>query len=256
MSYAEMLRVRGLSYLAGVVNYEAGQAMVAWRVARRQQTSVLSALSRMVLLAYHDLVVLFALAAVGATMSDAQQAAKLRPFCWTGLAILLALGCVVTLPPSRWKERFRTSRWGAWLEDWSWRRSARLAGVRVVYFLIFVIYAATALRLGGIPLDFLSTLGTIPLVLLADALPSASGLGTRDAALQLLISTDRPSVLLAVSLTWSLGLLLGRLSIGLVNLWRPRRESPAGVKPAQRERAKRDVPADSDVPHSLTSRDA
>src|SRR5436309_1581198 len=179
VTYRQMLRVRGLSYLAGVINYEAGQAMAAWHVARLQQVSLLSTLSRTVLLAYHDLVVLFALASLGATLSDTGWAADRRTFCWIGLAALVALGLAVAALPRQWRRKFRESRWGAWVESWTWRRSARLAGVRTVYFLIFVIYAGVGLRLCDIPLDFFGTVAMIPLVLLADALPSAAEQGTR-----------------------------------------------------------------------------
>src|SRR2546429_7198777 len=49
VTYRQMLRVRGFSYLAGVVNYEGGQALAAWQVAKLQQVSFLSTLSRTVL---------------------------------------------------------------------------------------------------------------------------------------------------------------------------------------------------------------
>src|SRR5262245_22425424 len=65
VTYGQMLRVRGASYLAGVINYEAGQALAAWQVARLQQTSLLSTLSRAVLLTCHDLFILFASASAG-----------------------------------------------------------------------------------------------------------------------------------------------------------------------------------------------
>jgi hypothetical protein len=223
LTYGQMLRVRGLSYLAGVVNYGAGQALAAWQVARLQRTSLLSTLSRTVLLAYHDLVVLFALASLGSALSAAKRAVELRPFCWIGLAGLIAVGVAVAALPHRWRHGFRASRWGAWLDAWSWPRSARLAGLRTVYFLILVAYAAIGMRLCDIRLDLSQTLGTIPLVLIpAAALPSASGLGSREVALQWLLEPERQdqdSAVLAMSLLWSSGLLIGRSMIGLVTLW-------------------------------------
>lgn len=227
LTYGAALRVRGLSYLAGVVNYEAGQALAAWHIARRQQTTLLSALSRTVLMAHHDLVVLFAMASIGATLSSDPQAVRLRPYCWTGLAVVVGLAVVPAFLPGPWRARFRASRWGAWLDSWSWGRSARLVGVRTVYFALFVVYGAIALRLCEMPLELARVVGTIPLVLLADALPSASGLGTRDTALQLLLRPQRPDALLAMSLVWSSGLLMGRFCIGVVVLWWTRNETAA-----------------------------
>jgi hypothetical protein len=225
LTYQQMLRVRGISYLAGIFNYEAGQAIAAWRVAVLQQTGLLSALSRTVLLAYHDLLVLMALGAMGATLSNDPSMATVRWFCLSGLGILIIVGLVPLMLPEDWRARLRQTRWGAWLGSWSVFRSAQLVLLRIVYFALFVIYAALALAICRIPVDHTVTLGTVPLVLLADALPSASGLGTRDTALQWLLNPQWPEqtdgVLLAMSLIWSMGLLLGRLTIGLINLWWP-----------------------------------
>src|SRR5207247_670779 len=138
VTYGQMLRARGLSYLAGVLNYGAGQAVAAWHVAGVQETTLLSTLSRTVLLAYHDLVILFALATLGSSFSTLDLAVQVRPFCWIGLAALIALGLLALALPGRVRRKFRASRWGAWLEAWSWLRSMRLAGARTVYFLIFM----------------------------------------------------------------------------------------------------------------------
>src|SRR5688500_17178676 len=54
LSYAQALAARGRSYIAGAINYELGQAALAWDLARIQGVSLLSTLSRSALLAYHD----------------------------------------------------------------------------------------------------------------------------------------------------------------------------------------------------------
>src|SRR5262249_40553817 len=76
-----------------------------------------------------------------------------------------------------------------------------------------------AMRICRLPADHSVVLSSIPLVLLADGLPNLGGLGTRDTALQLLIKTTRPDILLAMSLMWSTGLVVGRSVIGIVHLW-------------------------------------
>jgi hypothetical protein len=88
-----------------------------------------------------------------------------------------------------------------------------------VYFSIFAVYAASALEICHVPVDHQVVASTIPLVLLADGLPSIAGLGTRDTALQFLLAPDRPEALLAMSLFWSTGLVVGRSVIGLAHLW-------------------------------------
>jgi hypothetical protein len=69
IGYFESLKVRGLSYLGGAFNYELGQAGIAWGMAHRQRTSLLRMLSRTIVLAYHDAVILLAMGLVGSLMT-------------------------------------------------------------------------------------------------------------------------------------------------------------------------------------------
>ena len=107
------------------------------------------------------------------------------------------------------------TRWGAWLSQWSWRRSFRLILFRMAYFAIVGSYVATALWICGQGIAPATALAVIPLVLMATVLPSASGLGTRETALYLLLPSQRPDVLVAMGLIWSAGVIIVRLSIGL-----------------------------------------
>lgn len=219
LRYGTALASRGRSYVAGAINYELGQAALAWELSRRQGVSLLSTLTRSALLAYHDVAVLLGLGMAGTFLSNDPRVEKVRWFCSVGLCLIGALALLPFFLPQRYKRRLPHTRWGAWLESWSWARSARLAAARVVYFLILVVYAAVALEICRIPLDFRVVLSTIPLVMLADGLPSVSGLGTRETALQLLLPTEEPAVLVALSLVWTTVLVLGRATIGLAYLW-------------------------------------
>ncbi len=219
LTYRQMLHVRGISYLAGVVYYKAGQAVVALRISQLQRTGLLSALSRTVLLAYHDLLVLFGLGTLGAVLATDPRASQMRWIYATVLLLLASLSLLTFALPASQLRRLKQTRWGAWIECWSWKRSACLLMLRIFYFSIFIFYAGAALSICRILVDGSVVLGTIPLVLLADSLPSASGLGTRDAALQLLLNPQRRETLLAMSLIWSTGILFGRLAIGVATLW-------------------------------------
>ncbi|MCI0492731.1 MAG: hypothetical protein L0Z07_07325, partial [Planctomycetes bacterium] len=97
--------------------------------------------------------------------------------------------------------------------------SLQLLPMRLVYFSVLVGYAVVALAICQMPIDYKVVLSTVPLVLLADGLPNFSGLGTRETTLQLLLAPDKPAVLLAMSLFWSTGMMVGRFIIGLANLW-------------------------------------
>jgi hypothetical protein len=104
-----------------------------------------------------------------------------------------------------------------------------LAGLRLVYFGILIVYGGLALWICEIPVGPMVVLGTIPLVLVADALPSVAGLGTRETALLLLLKPDSPATLLAMSLFWSTGMIVCRLAIGLLLLWLPASRQEAAI---------------------------
>lgn len=218
-TYWRSLHLRGLSYLFGSLHYELGQAALAWGMARTQNTSVVRMVSRSVLLAYHDVVVLLGLGFAGSLLSDDPRVERVRPAVAIALSIAIAIAIVFYVLPAAWRAKV----WGAKIDElfagWSLARSLQLIPLRCVYFSIFAVYAAVALSICRIPVDHQVVASTIPLVLLADGLPSIAGLGTRDTALQLLLMPERPESLLAMSLMWSTGLVVVRSLIGLAHLW-------------------------------------
>jgi len=222
--YGRMLHVRGIAYLVGVVNYELGQGMVAWAMARHQATSFLSALSRSVVLAYHDLVVLLGLGLVGSLLANDPRATFVLWFCLVGLGLLGTVPLALIVMPPNQKERFKRTRFGAWLDDWTLGRSVRLALLRGVYFAILMVYAWVGLEVCSVNVDLMVVVSTIPLVLVADALPSVSGLGVRETALTTLLNppAELQAAVVALSLLWTTGMIVGRALIGLGNLWLPR----------------------------------
>lgn len=218
--YLAAIRARGLAYLLGAFNYELGEALVAWRISRVQKTSYIATLSRSVVLAYHDALLLAGAGLAGALVADDLPVApRVRLLCIVLLAGLLAAGAAIALLPRNLRRRFEATRWGAWLESWTWSRSLRLLLLRVVYYAFFGVYATAVLRISGIELSWAAMLGTIPIVLLAVTLPSVSGLGPRETALCVLLGPEHREVLLAIGLFMSTGQMLSRLAIGLVNLW-------------------------------------
>jgi hypothetical protein len=269
-SYWRSLHLRGLSYLAGSLHYELGQAALAWGMARTQNTSVVRMLSRSVLLAIHDIVVLLGLGLAGSMFTSDPRVERVRPAVTMALSVAVAIALLFWLLPVRLRAKVavvllglvlaeslftsdarteriwplvalaialaaavvtwlflltaeqRTKVWAKVEElfaGWSLLRTLRLMLLRCVYFSIFAVYAAVALAICHIAVDHQVVASTIPLVLLADGLPSVAGLGTRDTALQLLLTPDRPEALLAMSLIWSTGLIVVRSAIGLAHLW-------------------------------------
>jgi hypothetical protein len=220
ISFWQALHLRGLTYLGGSLNYELGQAALAWGMARLQGASLVNMLARSVLLAYHDILVLLFAGGLGALLTDDERVVGLRPFIATGLAVALAIGILVWILPARWLTRLRSADKSLLLAGWSLARSVRLVPLRVGYFAILVVYATVALAICKIPVDWQVALSTVPLVLLADGLPSFASLGSRETVLHLVLAPGESNpTLVAMSLMWSIGMVVVRLLIATVHLW-------------------------------------
>jgi hypothetical protein len=106
------------------------------------------------------------------------------------------------------------------LAGWSLSRSLKLLPLRMVYFGILVLYASTALAICRLAVDWEVVLSTVPLVVLADGLPSFASLGSREAMLHLTLAPgEHNATLVAMSLMWSVGMIVGRLLIATVHMW-------------------------------------
>jgi hypothetical protein len=220
ISYWQALHLRGLTYWAGAFNYELGQATLAWGMARLQGATIARMLARSILLAYHDVVVLLAAGSFGSLLTDDARVARLRPFLLIALAVCLVLGFLVWMMPDRLRAWIRRGNKNSILDGWSLRRSLQLLPLRFVYFSILLIYGAVALAICRLPVDWKVVFSTVPLVLLADGLPSFAGLGTRETMLHVLLSPDEPNpTLIAMSLFWTIGMIVGRLLLATGHLW-------------------------------------
>jgi hypothetical protein len=220
LHYFETLHARGSSYLLSALNYDLGQGVLVWKMARARGISLLAALGLGLLLAYHDLLVLLGLGWIGASLNSDARAVLWQTFCVCGLLGLLVLAIAAWLLPGCWRVRLLQTRWGSWIGSWTWRRSMMLLFLRSVYYSFFLLYAAVGLAFCLIPISLKTVCSVVPLVLLVDGLPiSISGLGTRETTLLYLLDPDQPATLLAFSLIWSSGLMLGRLAIGLACWW-------------------------------------
>lgn len=223
-SFQVALQARGTSYLAGAFNYGLGQGVLAWMMAEAQGMTLVAALSRLMLLAYHDMGVLFGLGLLSSVTSDDPPLRRAAVICTIGLTVTTALAILIRFMPTSWRTRLKATRWGAWLEIWSWKRSVQLALLRVVNFAISMIYAAAALSLCGVVWDLKALLTAVPLIQLTEGLPiGMSGLGTRETTLVHVLEGDQAEVILAVGLIWSSGLIVGRTAIGLGHLWLSRK---------------------------------
>lgn len=220
ISYWHALHLRGLTYLAGSFNYELGQATLAWGMARLQGATIAHMLARSILLAYHDVVVLLTVGCLGSLLTDDSRVVRLRPYLWLALAISLLVGFLVWILPTRVRVWLRRGDKNSILDGWSLLRSLQLLPLRFIYFGILLVYGAVALSICRLPVDWQVVFSTVPLVLLADGLPSFAGLGTRETMLLMLLSpVEGNPTLVAMSLFWSTGMIVGRLLLATAHLW-------------------------------------
>jgi hypothetical protein len=235
LSYLQMLKARGKSFLLGAWNQGLGQAAVAWEIARLQHSSVRAALTGSLILSWHEGLILSTAALAASPWVDYPGIAHVRGFCATLLAALLAAAWLLRLLPAKSWRWARERPWGAALAAWSYRRSLRLVLLRVVYFAMVGVYVPAALWLCGQGIGLATAAATVPLVLMASVLPSASGLGTRETALYLLLPSRQPDVIVAMGVLWSTGVIVVRLLIGLAWLWFDRSAVSGEAAPVQRQ---------------------
>jgi hypothetical protein len=155
-----------------------------------------------------------------------------RPWRWVcigGLAGLGLLTAALKLLPDRWRGRLAAKPWASWLAWLNWRRAFILWGLRLVMFLLVLVYAGVGLMICRLPADPLTVMGVIPFVLMAESLPGTAGLGERETALVYLYpgGSEQRAVLLSFGLIWSTVVILGRVAIGLVSWYLPRRSPNA-----------------------------
>jgi hypothetical protein len=160
-------------------------------------------------------------ASLGSLLTSDPRVVRVRPYLAVAIVVVAAIALLFRLLPRAIRTRFRAPDGESYLEGWSFARSLRLIPMRFVYFGILLVYAIVALHICDIPIDRGVTVSAMPLVLLADGLPSFAGMGTRETSLQLLLDPgrERAPMLLAMSFFWSTGLLTGRLAIALAILW-------------------------------------
>ncbi len=198
-----------------------GQATLAWHLSRAQEQPLAAALARCAVLALHDLAVLLGLGLAAALVNSDPRVQPLRWVCGSGFILMTALNLGMTWLPPRWRQR--RARWAGWVQGWSWRDSLTLAGLRLVLFVLLGTYVVVGLGLIGIgPSTHIAT-GVVPLSLVAEAMPSVSGLGSRDAALLAILhpGAEEQARVLGFTLIWSTGLMVCRLLIGVVACWFP-----------------------------------
>ncbi|HJT77753.1 MAG TPA: lysylphosphatidylglycerol synthase transmembrane domain-containing protein [Gemmataceae bacterium] len=224
LPFRSVLRARADSSVWTAVNVEIGQGVMAAELARAGYVSVAAVASRTILAALVDFSCLLTLGLVGWFLRPDPRVAWIEWVCVVGLAVLGALAGAVWLLPRRWKQWLIHKHWMEWLAWWRWRHSLLLWGQRLVLFVLVLVYAGLGLAVCGVHVTARLVLGVIPFALVSEAIPSSGGLGTREAALLLLLNPtggERAAVI-GFSLIWTVVVMLGRIVIGLASHFLPR----------------------------------
>jgi hypothetical protein len=224
VSVRRLLPLRGASYLAMAVSYDAAQATLAFALHRRLALP-LAALAGTFLFYYlTDLLTIGSLAALGSLAVPADLRRVLLPLLATGLAglagALLAARALGGLPPARLPSFLRGSRLLATLGAARARDVLEFALLRAGFYASFVAFAAASLPTFGIQVPLAALVAFVPLVMSVSALPiTAAGIGSTQLMMGALYGryADAEAVL-AYSLVYTATLVLFRVPIGLVCL--------------------------------------
>jgi hypothetical protein len=173
MSFAEVLLVRGATYLLAAINYNVGQGAIVYFVHRNAGTTIMRGIATTLLVLGINVLVLLFLATGGLVVApDVPRAVKiLVTIAWVGLAIYIAL---IKLRP-RWLDKpiFEA------LLNAGFGGHARAVLVRIPHIAALVAFQFTALHAFSVRMPLVDALATLPVVFLVAVLPiSVQGLGT------------------------------------------------------------------------------
>jgi hypothetical protein len=212
-------RIKSASYLLGVVNYALGAAALTVLLRKRAETGVGESASIVLLIAAIDMIVVLSLA----TMSGV-DAGDEAPAVRAGIVALAGLGffggmALLRAPRSLGPlERIRKLAVFDALRTASLRRIGQVAALRISFSALFIALAGAAFFAFEIEIRTSQLIFGMMVVGLVSALPIAvAGLGTGQAAtLWVFRGVATPGELLALSLVLSAGMILLRVSMGVL----------------------------------------
>ena len=220
LSWAEARALRGVTYIVAAINWNIGTASVVLYLRRLKQIPVLESTSSVFLYTSFDALVLVTLAFFGASIfGESPEILQVQRGAGVAFgAILVTLTMLMSSKPGwGWLARART-----WPIFVAFRRArprdfAVLLAIRLTYFAGFVTVFTLGARAFGVELPRLLAVASVPLVLMAGALPIApAGLGTQ-AATMLFFWSDHGSQaqIVAFGLLFPIVITLARVFLGL-----------------------------------------
>jgi hypothetical protein len=189
-SYAEVLVVRGATYLLAAINYNVGQGAIVYFVHRARGVPVMRGVATILLIMGVNVLALLVLASVGLVVAPEvpHAIAVVVGIAYAGLAVYAV---VVAVKP----------RWLATRPLFDVLLSAGLTGhgralaVRVPHIAALVIYQTAMLRAFGVTVPIVQAIAALPIVFFIAVLPiSVQGLGTTQAAMVFFFARYAPGV--------------------------------------------------------------
>lgn len=203
MSFADVLLVRGATYLLAAINYNVGQGAIVYFVHKHAGTTIVRGIATTLLVLGINVLALLFLATGGlAVAPDVPSAVKiLVAVAWVGLAIYIAL---IKIRP-RWLDKpvFEV------LLNAGLAGYARALLVRIPHIAALVAFQFTALHAFGVKVPLVDALATLPVIFLVGVLPiSIQGLGTTQTVAVFFLARyapggpkDQEAMVVAASLT-------------------------------------------------------
>jgi hypothetical protein len=178
MSFADVLLVRGATYLLAAINYNVGQGAIVYFVHRTAGTTIMRGVATILLVLGTNVLALLFLATAGLGIAPAVPGAVkiLVALAWGGLALYATL---IWLRPRFLQRPLFEVLLGAGLGGY-----ARALAVRVPHIAALVGFQFSALRAFDVHVPLVDALATLPVTFLVAVLPiSIQGLGTTQATM-------------------------------------------------------------------------
>jgi hypothetical protein len=187
MSFADVLLVRGATYLLAAINYNVGQGAIVYFVHKNAGTTIMRGIATTLLVLGVNVLALLFLASAGLAIApDIPRAVKiLVAVAWVGLAIYVVL---IKVRP-RWLDKpvFEV------LLNAGIGGHARALLVRIPHLASLIAFQYTALHGFGVQVPLVDAFAVMPVIFLVGVLPiSVQGLGTTQATMVFFLARYAP----------------------------------------------------------------
>jgi uncharacterized membrane protein YbhN (UPF0104 family) len=220
LSWAEARALRGVTYIVAAINWNIGTASVVLYLRRLKQIPVFESTSSVFFYTNFDGLVLVSLAFLGASLfGESPEVLQIQRGAGVAFGVIVVtLALLMSSKPS-WGWLTRARAWPIFL---AFRRArprdfAVLLVIRLTYFAGFVVVFTVGARAFGIDLPWMLAVASVPVVLMAGALPIApAGLGTQAATMLFFWSEHGSEAqIVAFGLLFPIVITLARVLLGL-----------------------------------------